>query len=574
MMVATFTCPICLSERVCPNVADDNEILADKSDVNKSDDNCSTEEKDIVVLGNEHALKTIQDPQSAQIVAADHAERNRGHDVSESIHQHPDQLFSAPSTDDDQTYSDHVQDEIEDQNYNSVYAQDIPSVVTNQKNGDEIFELSSCNHKFCTPCLHAYVRSKLLDGEVDIPCCHFKLSSLEDDFHPCNVLLEESDIYNLIHTRVDDCDESNNNNDEWCCGNIKDDDNKCNTSNIKKKPRGDELWTKYQKLKFDIFHGKDAVRRCPHCDHAQLFDEDSMKQYQTTYLTNTAAQASVAGDASNAADNMNFLERVCDALRQRHRNNSGGSREDEDTDANTHEQGDVNGEIKSGPGNISNATTSEAAVHQSNNDNSNNNSEGRLTGGAETCGAQQVLDSDSAKIDANANDEEGTSVSAESIEQEAQMDASSSVVAKSDEYKQENNSSHGKDKANELGTCIRVECEEPEQSELQAHLAKSTTPIVTCQKCKTDFCYFHSNAHAGNVSSCIEYHNKSLEANRANIEYAATALRVKPCPTCGISVSKEGGCNQMKCGSCGTHFCWLCGEIVDDGAFPAHFRWW
>ena len=30
----------------------------------------------------------------------------------------------------------------------------------------------------------------------------------------------------------------------------------------------------------------------------------------------------------------------------------------------------------------------------------------------------------------------------------------------------------------------------------------------------------------------------------------------------------------MKCGSCGTHFCWLCGVVVDDGAFPEHFRWW
>jgi len=30
----------------------------------------------------------------------------------------------------------------------------------------------------------------------------------------------------------------------------------------------------------------------------------------------------------------------------------------------------------------------------------------------------------------------------------------------------------------------------------------------------------------------------------------------------------------MKCPSCNTHFCWLCGAVVDDGAFPAHFRWW
>ena len=247
-MVATFTCPICLTERVCPNVvADDNEILADESV-----DNCNTEEKQdihLVVLGNERA-ETIQDhPQSAQIVAADeistssnHAESHdtaalsSGHDTSDMGNQ----LFSEICS----RNSDNEQDDIDDQN--SMHDQDIPSVVTNQKYGDEIFELSSsCNHKFCTPCLRAYVRSKLLDGIVDIPCCHFgKLSSLEEDFHPCNVLLEESDIYNLIHMGVDDCDESNNNNniDEWRCSNIKDDHHKCSsTSNIKRKPGGNEL---------------------------------------------------------------------------------------------------------------------------------------------------------------------------------------------------------------------------------------------------------------------------------------------------------------------------------------------
>ena len=609
-MVATFTCPICLTERVCPNVvADDNEILADESV-----DNCNTEEKQdihLVVLGNERA-ETIQDhPQSAQIVAADeistssnHAESHdtaalsSGHDTSDMGNQ----LFSEICS----RNSDNEQDDIDDQN--SMHDQDIPSVVTNQKYGDEIFELSSCNHKFCTPCLRAYVRSKLLDGIVDIPCCHFgKLSSLEEDFHPCNVLLEESDIYNLIHMGVDDCDESNNNNniDEWRCSNIKDDHHKCSsTSNIKRKPGGNELWTKYQKLKFDIFHGKDVVRRCPQCDHAQLFDEDSMKRYQTTYLTNIAAQTSVAGDASNAADNTNFLESVRDAFRQRRRNNAGGSRED--TDANTHEQGDVSGEIESteiglnlpvvgtnelckeesaeesqskenaAHGNLSNATTtSEAAIHAQNLSCAVNILHQNRGARQEVSDSDDesmppledidgILLSSDAKIDEN-DKEGGTSAS-----MEGKMDASSSVVAKSEECKQEEDSSLAHDKANEL--C--VECKESEQSEQPSNLGKSTTPIVTCQKCNTDFCYFHSNAHAGNVSSCIEYHKKSLETNRANIEYATNTLRAKSCPTCGISVSKEGGCNQMKCGSCGTHFCWLCGVIVDDGAFPEHFRWW
>lgn len=103
-------------------------------------------------------------------------------------------------------------------------------------------------------------------------------------------------------------------------------------------------------------------------------------------------------------------------------------------------------------------------------------------------------------------------------------------------------------------------------------LQKSTSPIVACSTCNTEFCYFHSNAHTGDT--CLSYHNKTLELDRANLAYANVNLRSKPCPICGILVSKEGGCNQMKCGNCGTHFCWLCRTVIDDGAFPEHFRWW
>lgn len=35
----------------------------------------------------------------------------------------------------------------------------------------------------------------------------------------------------------------------------------------------------------------------------------------------------------------------------------------------------------------------------------------------------------------------------------------------------------------------------------------------------------------------------------------------KPCPKCGKSVEKNGGCNLMTC-RCGQHFCWLCGAAT------------
>ena len=314
--------------------------------------------------------------------------------------------------------------------------------VHNQKH---IFELSVCSHQFCTVCLREYVRSKLLDGVVDIPCCHFKLSNDEDDFKPCNVLIEEADIYNLLHNiNMEDDNDNSIDDSYWCkdeCSYNSCTSNETNTT--KRNTSLNDLWIKYEKLKFDKRHGKDAVRRCPNCDEATLFDEESMKLYKAKYLTDSAA----ANTSSTAAAKRREINETISAEESKYP-------EDDDI--------------------------------------------------------AQVL---------------------------AESGQSEEVI-------------------------------------------KSTTPLVCCQSCNTEFCYFHSNAHSSKtgqpttIAHCIKYHKKSLDNDRANVDYAVNTLRSKPCPSCGMAVSKEGGCNQMKCPSCNTHFCWLCGAVVDDGAFPAHFRWW
>ncbi|KDO22412.1 hypothetical protein SPRG_11364 [Saprolegnia parasitica CBS 223.65] len=95
-------------------------------------------------------------------------------------------------------------------------------------------------------------------------------------------------------------------------------------------------------------------------------------------------------------------------------------------------------------------------------------------------------------------------------------------------------------------------------------------PHMDCTQCGEAFCYTHSNAHPH--STCLEYEAKMRAEDKVN--QAKISQISKPCPGCKSPVEKNGGCNQMKCVTCGVHFCWLCGEKVDDGVFPEHFQWW
>ncbi|KAL7542586.1 hypothetical protein ACHAXR_012334 [Thalassiosira sp. AJA248-18] len=378
-----------------------------------------------------------------------------------------------------------------------------------QSSGNPVFKLTSCNHQFCTACLRAYVRSKLMDGEVRIHCCHFRISLLEDDFQPCDVLIEESDIHDLLH--ADEYDEPSKS-DDWCCSSTDGNSYSFRSSSkesSKKGGEGNQLWTKYLKMKFDDQHGKDAVRRCPKCDDAQLFDEERMKEYQSKYLS---TDTSTPSDGRNASEGYRGrLERAFNTFRHRQRDT-----EARPSAAASNEKVDSN-----------NPAPKEGGVIQ---------------------------------------EKEPSTEDGEHLESANPIPPSSSNDEEEACNSQEGGSSNGSadSKLSETDT--------PTAQQGESSLVKSTKPIVLCQNCSTEFCYFHSNAHSG--KSCVEYHKKNLEMDRTNAEYANRILKAKPCPTCGISVSKEGGCNQIKCGSCGTHFCWLCSKVVDDGAFPEHFRWW
>ena len=315
-------------------------------------------------------------------------------------------IFPTPTDDDE--------DGDNSRNYD---AQDVLKISNYDYNQKHIFELSACSHQFCTVCLREYIRSKLLDGVVDIPCCHFKLSNDEEDFKPCNILIEEADICNLLHKNMEDDNDNSNIDDSYWSRDCESSYNSCSsneTNTTQRNVRSNDLWTKYEQLKFDKRYGKDAVRRCPNCNEATLFDEESMKLYKAKYLTDSSAAVNTSTSAAAAADRR---------------------------------------------------------------------------------GINEITSAEESKLP------------------EAEDDIAQVLT--------ESNQSEG--------------------------ITKSTTPLVCCQSCNTEFCYFHSNAHSSKngqpttIKHCIEYHKKSLDNDRANVDYAVNTLRSKPCPSCGMAVSKEGG---------------------------------
>ena len=345
--------------------------------------------------------------------------------------------------------------------------------------GIPIFTLRSCNHRYCAPCLHAYVQSKLVGGDLEITCCHSHPTTTDEkEVDRCKAAITRCDIKRLIH--MDYFRNKSFVGSDWVPGRRQSTAQDCNNE-----AASDDLWNKFKKLEFDRLYGKDAVRRCPTCDEAALFDVNSMKQHQSKFES-ISAQNNATSAAT--ARQMNHRTRLGRFFRRRSR-----------LSQNPNQTSPVVVAVTPPPA---------STIH----DNSTNIAR-----------------------ESDADDEE----------QPKRCESEAGV--------------------------IKVE-EETDDQVANGCLVKSKTPVITCSSCNTEFCYFHSNAHQG--QSCLDYHSASLELDRANIEFANRVLQVKPCPNCGIAVSKEGGCNQIKCPSCNTHFCWLCSAIIDDSPFPDHFRWW
>jgi hypothetical protein len=498
-----------------------------------------------------------------------------------------------------------------DNNNNS--SEDEPSSITSTiitqvdvTNKCPIYQLTNCKHTFCLPCIYAYITSKLMDGQISIPCCHYfhtgsttsssSTTGSSNVHNPCNVIIDEVDIYNLLHNIVDEY---------YYCYNHEDESSSLDTVIPMKlkdveeeggivENDNNELWMKYKRIKFDQQYGKNTVRRCPTCDMAILFDVHVMKQYQEQYLLPSSSSSSnvvVDGSSNDVPTNTSTTKRRTRIFNRVRRWQNNGVTDDSDGDgdggaaSNANEGNNtvvVDQSVIETPSAVARESeyTMETRDDKQEGINMRDDTDDTSSNGIEPILSSLSLSDnnnkedayvtqnlgDSAKVEDETNDEKDLSYMTKTMTQnkndncEAQISPENSPTAEPPEL------------CRLCDTTMKSDIVSPPPSVVQ--LLKSTTPCVTCPTCTTNYCYFHSNAHAFGTSACIAYHNNSIESDRINQEYVSQTLHAKSCPTCGISVSKEGGCNQMKCGSCGTHFCWICNAIVDDGAFPEHFRWW
>lgn len=79
-------------------------------------------------------------------------------------------------------------------------------------------------------------------------------------------------------------------------------------------------------------------------------------------------------------------------------------------------------------------------------------------------------------------------------------------------------------------------------------------PMMTCNACGSDFCYYHAAAHRG--GSCEEYEVRLAAETKGISEVWGT----KDCPKCARQTMKGGGCNHMTCQVCRCDWCWICGQ--------------
>ncbi|ORY03007.1 RWD-domain-containing protein [Basidiobolus meristosporus CBS 931.73] len=143
--------------------------------------------------------------------------------------------------------------------------------------------------------------------------------------------------------------------------------------------------------------------------------------------------------------------------------------------------------------------------------------------------------------------------------------------------------------------CPRLDCQAPVRKESE------TEKLCICTKCGFAFCqYCNKTWHGSKVFCQVENSNRVVQEYMAATEYVKGIMEMRygkkhltslirnylehmetqkwlrsnamPCPSCNTSIEKTHGCNHMKCVVCSSHFCYLCGSIIDKDNPYKHFN--
>mmetsp|Transcript_31124 Transcript_31124/g.61621 ORF Transcript_31124/g.61621 Transcript_31124/m.61621 type:complete len:864 (-) Transcript_31124:91-2682(-) len=92
-------------------------------------------------------------------------------------------------------------------------------------------------------------------------------------------------------------------------------------------------------------------------------------------------------------------------------------------------------------------------------------------------------------------------------------------------------------------------------------LSGSDIVVCTCGTSMCADCKGKGSSHLG--LTCEEYKKvrKEIDSGRMDDEYKSLQWmnrNTEPCPKCNFLISKNGGCNHMRCTKCSHYFCWIC----------------
>ncbi len=93
-------------------------------------------------------------------------------------------------------------------------------------------------------------------------------------------------------------------------------------------------------------------------------------------------------------------------------------------------------------------------------------------------------------------------------------------------------------------------------------LAVTSRPLVVRCSCSEEYCSgCQQTSHRPCDCAMVQAWNNKIQSDSESENWLK--LYTRACPKCKAMISKDGGCQYMRCQTCNTGFCWLCMGLFD-----------